>query len=185
MTSLRVPSGTEITLTGLFRQIAYLTAADTRFIFSAAHAKPFRQPVGELLGKAFAGLYNRRREGVTRSRADFWKLQRGSFRPKFIEAAVNAKIHDLDPEMLILRAEELSRSKRMGSYPTPHLVCGPYVFGEVLNGWTPGGDAPPPPDRVEDLGCVDQGEESWIWQPGYRWDEGRGRFVKDDDTERD
>jgi hypothetical protein len=183
MPPLRVPSGVEITLTGLYRQIAYLTADDIRFIYSNAHAKLYRQAVGELLGKAFAGLYNRRREGVTRSRADFWKLQRGAFRPKFIEAAVNAKIHEVDAELLILRAEELARSKQMGCYPTPHLVCGAYVFGEVLNGWTPGGSTPPPPDKVEDLGVADHGDESWIWQPGYSWCGASGRFVRDADSD--
>jgi hypothetical protein len=181
MPSLRVPSGAEITLTSLFRQIAYLTAQDIRFIFSAAHAKPYRQPVGELIGRAFAGMYNRRRQGVTKSHADFWKLSGGAYREKFIQAAVNARAHDIDPEMLILRAEALARSKQMGCYPTPHLVCGSYVFGEVLNGWTPGGEAPPPPDAVEDLGCADAGEESWLWQPGYRWDDEAGAFVRDDD----
>jgi hypothetical protein len=185
MPSLRVPSGIEITLTGLFRQIAYLTAKDVNFVFSAAHAKPFRKPVGELLGKAFAGMYNRRREDVTKSRSDFWKLQRGAYRKKFIDAAVNAKTHDIDPEILILRAEDLARSKQMGCYPTPHLVCGPYIFGEVLNGWTPGGDEPPPPDAPEDLGSSDHGEESWLFQPGYSWNEDAKCFVKDDDDGRD
>ena len=182
MPSLRVPSGIEITLTGLFRQIAYLTAQDVNFVFTAAHAKPFRAAVGEMLGKAFAGAYNRRREEVTKSRSDFWKLQRGAYRKKFIEAAVNAKTHDIDPDLLILRAEELARSKRMGCFQTPALICGPYIFGEVLNGWTPGGgDEPAPPDVTDDLGTVDHGDESWLYQPGYRWDESSRCFVKLDD----
>lgn len=183
MQSLRVPSGVELTLTGLFRQVAYLTPDDVRFIMTAAHAKKFRKPVGELLGKAFAGLYNRKREASGAKRADFWKLQRGGFRKRFIQAAVNARMHNLDPELLILRAVELSRSKQMGCFPTPHLVCGDYVFGEVLNGWTPGGDAPPPPDSVDDLGTAECGDESWIWQPGYEWDSESGKFVRDGDSD--
>lgn len=181
VSTLRLPSGNEVTFTGLFRQVASITAEDMQFILSAAHAKPYRQPIGELLGKAFAGLYNQRREQITKIRvADFWKVRNGAFRAKFTEAAINAKAHGLDTLMLILRAEDLARTKRMGCYPAPNLVCGPYVFGEVLNGWTPGGDAPPPPDKVEELTLEDHGDESWIWQPGYRWDVSRGRFVKDE-----
>jgi hypothetical protein len=183
MNTLRVPSGVKITVNGLFRQVATLTSGDVQFIFSAAHAVKFRQPVGELLGKAFAGLYNRRRKNVTGKQIDFWKLRGGSFRPKFIHAAVSAKAHNLDPEILLLRAEELSKSKKLGAYPPPHLVCGDYVFSEVLNGWSPGGDDPPPPDVKDDLGKVDCGESTWIWQPGYRWDENTGEFVKDADSD--
>jgi len=178
MESLRVPSGIEITLAGLFRQIARLEPDDISFIFKAAHAKRYRQPVGEMLGKAFAGKYNARRRDVTKNSADFWKIQGGSFRSKFIQAAVNARMHGLDLDLLILRAEELSRSKGMGAYPTPHLVCGSYVFGEVLNGWTPGGDAPPPPDKRDVLPETDD-DGGWIWQPGLTWDEASGEFVKD------
>jgi hypothetical protein len=181
MAPLRLPSGIEITIPGLFRQLATLTSEDIDYVFTSRKAKAYRQPIGELLGKAFAGLYNRRRQAITRSNVNFWKLKNGSFKKKFIQTAVNARIHNLDLDMLILRAEILSRSKRMGCYPSPHLVCGDYVFGEVLNGWTPAGDEPPAPDVIDDLGTIDQGNAEWIWQPGHKWDEKSGKFVRDDE----
>lgn len=179
---LRVPSGIEITIAGLFRQIASLNADDISFIFKAAHAKPFRQPVGELLGKAFAGQYSQGRRIVTRNSVDFWKIKQGCFRDKFIQAAINARMHSIDLDLLILCAEELNESKKMGVYPSPHLVCGSYVFGEVLNGWTPGSDAPPPPDVCDELPETNSGG-GWIWQPGLRWDEQARKFVKNADSD--
>lgn len=180
MSTLQVPSGVEISLAALFRQVAGLTAEDLRFIFlsTSRRAKKFRKPIGELLGKAFAGLYNRRRQKVTGSRIDFWKLKSGGFKAKFIETAVNARIHGVNLEIILLCAEDLTQRKKMGKFPSPHLVCGSYVFGEVLNGWKPSGMEPTPPDEAEDLGVSDHGAGTWIWQPGYHWNDKAGQFTK-------
>lgn len=176
--SLKVPSGVKITITGLFRQIASLKSDDINYIFENKRAKKFRQPIGELLGKAFAGRYNLRRKSITKNNIDFWKLKRGNFRKKFIETAINAKIHGIDLDLIILCAEELAQKMKLGSYPSPHLVCGEYVFGEVINGWSPGEGDPPPPDVQDELPDTDKNED-WIWQPGLVWSEQAGEFVKD------
>lgn len=175
---IHVPSGVEISLTALFRQVASLTPEDIDWIFITPSAKPFRKPVGELLGRSFASLYNSRRVKAMAGRAlDFWKLRSGAFRSKFIDAAVNARRCGLDFEMLMLCAEAFVRKSKHSKFPAPSLACGDYVFGEVLNGWTPVDDAPAPADVIDEL---PPGEGGWTWEPGTRWDEKTGMFVTDD-----
>ncbi len=178
ITRIQVPSGVEISLTALYRQVATLTAEDVDWIFITPSAKDFRKPVGELLGRSFASLYNARRANVMSGRAlDFWKLRSGTYRPKFIGAAVAARRTGLDFELLMLCAEAFTRKSKHSKYPAPSLACGDYVYGEVLNGWTPVDDAPAPADVVDEL---PPGEGGWTWEPGTHWDEESGMFVADD-----
>jgi hypothetical protein len=179
MSVLELPSGAELSLSGLYRQVSHLTQADVQFVFSAPAAIKFRKPLGEMLGRAFASLYNRRRALRTRSQVDFWTVKSGAFKEKFTQTAVSARVSGVDTDRLIQRAEDLARTSKMHCYPSPHLVCGAYVFGEVLNGWTPVGYHAPPPDESDKMEMVDAGTDTWIYQPGYKWDADAKRFVKD------
>lgn len=178
MAKLLLPSGVEITLVSLLMQVSSLTSEDVEFIFETGRAKKFRKPIAEFLGKAFSGSYSHRRKIVTGKYLDFWKLRRGAFQKKFRETAIDAKQNGINIQHLILCAEDFARLKRLG-YPTPNLVCGSYVFSTVINGWVPEINEVIPQDEQEEIETTkEQGETSWIWQPGFAWNEELGQFVK-------
>jgi hypothetical protein len=173
MIRLELPSGMELTENGLIMQMAKMSSEDYDYVFSDKKAKAFSKLIGRLLGETFAKLYSDTRYEATGKRIDFWMLSAGAYQKKFIKTAVNAKRYGIPFENFVEAAIMFAWKKNI-NFPAPTMVCGPYILSEVISGWEK-----TQIKKISEDVFVDVGDTSWVWYPGYKWNEHLGMFVKE------
>lgn len=176
MIRLTLPSGLEVTRSSLYRQVKNLTKEDIETIEKDPSFRILKAKLRQLLGQSLARLYNRKREERTGLSLDWWKLHDGKYQKLFSNGAIRARIYSLDFDDLIFVSERLAKKKGM-KFPTPQLVCGTWAFAEVMNLPQENGDLLIAKSE-SGLTSVEKKSGSWIWQPGFVWDETKGEFVK-------